>query len=44
MESINIQDVLKKLGIEKLNNGVSTGVDWFDTKGNITSSFSPIDG
>ncbi|OYT15382.1 MAG: aldehyde dehydrogenase family protein [Bacteroidetes bacterium 4572_77] len=44
MESVNIQDVLKKLGIEELNNGVSTGAEWFDTKGNITSSFSPIDG
>ena len=44
MESINIQDVLKKLGLSDLNQGVSTGVDWFDTKGDITSSVSPIDG
>lgn len=44
MESINIQDILKKLGISELNQGVSTGLEWFDTKGDITSSFSPIDG
>jgi len=44
MESINIQDVLKKLGISDLNQGVSTGLEWFDTKGAITSSYSPIDG
>ncbi len=44
MVSVNIQDVLKKLGIEELNNGVSTGQEWFDTKGDITSSISPIDG
>ena len=44
MVSVNIQEVLKKLGIEELNNGVSTGQEWFDTKGEITSSISPIDG
>jgi len=44
MASINIQDVLKELGIEEVNKGVSTGREWFDTKGDVTSSFSPIDG
>jgi len=44
MESVNIQDVLKKLGISELNQGVSTGTEWFDTKGAITNSVSPIDG
>jgi aldehyde dehydrogenase (NAD+) len=44
MESVNIQDILKKLGISELNQGVSTGTQWFDTKGAITNSVSPIDG
>ncbi|NOR87712.1 MAG: aldehyde dehydrogenase family protein, partial [Bacteroidales bacterium] len=44
MESINIQDVLKKLGINEINQGVSTGTEWFETKGAITNSVSPIDG
>lgn len=44
MRNIDLQKVLKELGIEKINKGVSTGADWFDTTGAITSSFSPIDG
>ncbi len=42
--TIEINKVLKKLGITNVNKGVSTGVEWFDTKGAITSSSSPIDG
>ncbi|RLD48375.1 MAG: aldehyde dehydrogenase family protein [Bacteroidetes bacterium] len=41
---VNIKEVLDKLGITEINQGVSTGADWFDTEGNITSSVSPIDG
>ncbi|MBN2668713.1 MAG: aldehyde dehydrogenase family protein [Bacteroidales bacterium] len=41
---MDIQKVLKTLGIEDVNLGVSTGADWFDTNGAITSSTSPIDG
>ncbi len=44
MSKIDIQKVLKNLGIEKLNQGVSTGLTWFDTEGAITNSVSPIDG
>ena len=40
----NIKEVLKRLGIEDVNQGVSTGRDWFDTDGNVTESYSPIDG
>jgi aldehyde dehydrogenase (NAD+) len=35
---------LKKLGIELTNAGACTGSEWMDTKGEETSSFSPIDG
>ncbi len=35
---------LKKLGIELTNSGACTGSEWMDTKGEETSSFSPIDG
>ena len=38
------QQVLKRLGIKDVNPGATTGQKWFDTKGNITSSVSPIDG
>ena len=36
--------VLKRLGINKLNPGGTTGVTWLETKGDLTSSVSPIDG
>lgn len=36
--------MLERLGIKDVNLGVSTGADWFDTKGDITTSYSPIDG
>jgi len=39
-----IGPVLEKLGIKEVNFGVSTGTQWFDTAGNITTSVSPIDG
>ncbi len=44
MRTVNIEQVFADLGIEKINLGVSTGAEWFDTKGAITSSHSPIDG
>jgi aldehyde dehydrogenase (NAD+) len=40
---IRIKEVLERLGISELNNGVTTGVEWYDTKGDITESVSPID-
>ena len=39
-----IRVMLEKLGIKDVNHGVSTGAEWIDTKGDITTSFSPIDG
>ncbi|MCF8227143.1 MAG: aldehyde dehydrogenase family protein [Bacteroidales bacterium] len=36
--------VLEKLGIKENNSGVCTGTQWFDTKGDITVSESPIHG
>lgn len=35
---------LAHLGVEAINSGASTGVEWIDTKGDETASFSPIDG
>ena len=40
---IRIKEVLEKLGITEINNGVCTGIEWLDTKGEITTSVSPID-
>ena len=41
---IEIGQVLDNLGIKDINLGVSTGTEWFDTKGAITSSYAPHDG
>jgi aldehyde dehydrogenase (NAD+) len=41
---INVKEILDTLGIKEVNQGVSTGVEWFDTSGAITNSVSPIDG
>ncbi len=38
------QDTLKRLGIKELNSGICTGTKWIHAKGDITSSYSPIDG
>ena len=39
-----MQDILKQLGIENINAGVSTGKNWTKSKGKQVSSFSPVDG
>ena len=39
-----IDQMLSRLGISELNSGVSTGAEWFDARGNVTTSYSPIDG
>jgi aldehyde dehydrogenase (NAD+) len=36
--------VLSRLGIEEVNRGATTGQVWLHTKGDVTSSVSPIDG
>jgi len=37
-------NVLKKLGIEAVNKGASTGSEWLNTTGDVTASYSPADG
>jgi len=37
-------EVLKRLGIMKVNPGASTGQQWLDTAGDETASVSPVDG
>ena len=39
-----MKEALKKLGIEKVNSGISTGTVWKETIGNLAESFSPSDG
>jgi aldehyde dehydrogenase (NAD+) len=39
-----IQQVLKQLGINKANNGTSTGLKWVASKGEAINSSSPVDG
>jgi aldehyde dehydrogenase (NAD+) len=39
-----IQGILETLGIESTNNGASTGVKWFKTRGEKIDSYSPVDG
>ncbi len=39
-----IAEVLKKLGIDKMNSGACTGTQWFDTKGEVIDSHSSSDG
>jgi len=36
--------VLNRLGIQNVNPGACTGLNWLDTKGDVTDSVSPIDG
>lgn len=38
------KEVLLSLGIKDINHGASTGSKWLSTNGDITSSFTPIDG
>lgn len=39
-----MKDFLKKLNINELNNGVSTGQNWWQGAGNQIDSYSPVDG
>ena len=43
-KSIDIKTILDRLGIKEINAGVSTGTEWIETNGAVTSSVSPIDG
>jgi aldehyde dehydrogenase (NAD+) len=42
--SEKVSQVLSRLGIKDMNPGASNGQKWIDTKGDVTSSVSPIDG
>jgi len=44
MQMFDIQSILDKLGIEPVNNGVSTGQKNWQGNGEILESFSPVDG
>ncbi|MEZ5015324.1 MAG: aldehyde dehydrogenase family protein [Chitinophagales bacterium] len=39
-----IEKELKALGIEPMNSGVSTGLNWLKGDGNTIASYSPVDG
>ena len=39
-----MQQVLKVLGIKPVKSGASTGAEFLNTKGEVISSFSPVDG
>ena len=41
--AFGIEDALKKLGIEAVNQGTSTGNNWF-SNGEAISSYSPVNG
>ncbi len=42
-EEFGIKQALKDLGLKDINNGTSTGTDWF-SNGDIIESYSPVDG
>ena len=44
LSTINISPVLKELGIEPENTGVSTGIQWLEGSGKWIESYSPVDG
>ncbi len=39
-----IADILKNLGIQPVNSGVSTGATWLKGEGEVLESYSPVDG
>ncbi len=39
-----IADIFKKLGVQEMNSGVSTGANWMKGEGELLESFSPVDG
>lgn len=41
--AFGIKEALKELGLNEINNGTSTGKDWF-SNGDIIESYSPVDG
>ena len=41
--AFGIEDALKKLGVQEINKGTSTGSNFF-SEGEMISSYSPVDG
>ncbi|HEX6225209.1 MAG TPA: aldehyde dehydrogenase family protein [Chryseolinea sp.] len=44
MKDFGIKEALSVLGLKKSNPGTSTGEKWFNTKGPLLDSYSPVDG
>ena len=44
LNDYGIAEMMKRLGLEDINNGVTTGTQWFETSGKVTESISPVDG
>ncbi len=44
LTDLGIKNILDQLGIEEMNNGASTGGHWFNTRGEVIESISPVDG
>ena len=42
-EEFGIKQAFRDLGLSEINNGSSTGTDWF-SNGEIIESYSPVDG
>lgn len=40
----DIKGILSRLGVKDVNPGVSTGREWIEPKGDMTTSYTPIDG
>ncbi|MBN1651262.1 MAG: aldehyde dehydrogenase family protein [Bacteroidales bacterium] len=43
-KDFKVKELLNRLGIKEINTGATTGTKWLDVEGDITSSYSPIDG
>ena len=41
---IDKSELLKKLNLEKVNKGTSSGVNWINSEGDNRSIYSPVDG
>lgn len=42
--TFNLQQILKQFNIQANNKAASTGSEWFGEKGDVITSFSPVDG
>lgn len=44
MKNYGLKNILNDLGINELNSGTSSGINWYDNSENILNSFSPVNG